>query len=291
MTLTDPAARLGHSARQEACPRPTPATGRRQLLRVGVRSAALATAGVVAGAGGGAAVAHHLDTHLKPTARVAPRPNERGLLGARVLFQGPPQQRLACVTFDDGPDPRWTPLVLDLLAEIDVRATFFVLGEAVQTRPELVARQVQAGHEVGVHNWVHTDVYGVEVEQLRDSVDRTIAVIQEAGAPRPRLWRPPYGRVDAPALMVAAERDLDVLLWSLNSPSAAAAEAVAEKAGPGSVILCHDGRTQPTEALLRAMVRSLAVLKARGLELVTGSQMLAATQAEPGKGASPAATH
>lgn len=234
------------------------------------------------GASGGAAAAHHLDIHLKPTARVAPRPGQRALLGARVLFQGPPDQRLACVTFDDGPDPRWTPLVLDLLAEIEVRATFFVLGEAVQARPELVARQVEAGHEVGVHNWVHTDVYGVEVEQLRDSVDRTVAAIQEAGAPRPRLWRPPYGRVDAPALMVAAERGLDVLLWSLNSPSAAAAAAVADKAGPGSVILCHDGRTQPTEALLRAMARSLATLKARGLELVTGSQMLAASQAQVG---------
>lgn len=239
------------------------------------------------GAGSGAALAHHLDTHLRPTDRVAPRPAERGLLGARVLFQGPADQQLACVTFDDGPDPRWTPLVLDLLAEIGVPATFFVLGQAVQAHPGLVARQVQAGHEVGVHNWVHTDVYGVEVDQLRDSVDRTITAIQEAGAPRPRLWRPPYGRVDAPALMVAAERDLDVLLWSLNSPSAAAAEAVAQKAGPGSVILCHDGRTQPTEALLRAMARSLAELQSQGLELVTASQMLAASRAEAGEGADP----
>ncbi|SPT52405.1 Bifunctional xylanase/deacetylase precursor [Actinomyces bovis] len=255
------------------------ATGRRQLLRAGLRNASLVTAGVVAGSAGGAAAAHYADTHLDPTDRVAPKPTTAGLFGVQVLFQGPPEQQLACITYDDGPDPRWTPLVLDILAQLNIPATFFVLGEAVQAHPELVAREVAAGHEVGIHNWVHTDVYSVGVDELRGSIDRTIKAITAAGAPSPRLWRPPYGRLDAPALMVAAERDLDVLLWGLNSPSPSAAAAVAQKAGPGAVILCHDGRTQPSEPLLRAMGESLAKLKEQGLRFVTGSQMLAASTA------------
>ena len=244
--------------------------GRRGVLRAGLAGAAA----LAVGGGVGAGAVRYSDTHLSPTARVAPRPDEPGRYAARVLFQGASERAQACVTFDDGPDPRWTPLVLDILADLGVPATFFVLGEAVAAHPELVAREAEAGHEVAIHNWVHTDVYGVEVGELRDSVDSTIMAIQDAGAPRPSLWRPPYGRIDAPALMVAAERGLDVLLWSEHTPTAQAAADVAGTAHAGSVILCHDGRTQPDEELLRAMGESIAVLRARGLAFVTGSRML-----------------
>ena len=175
-------------------------------------------------------------THLPPTARVAPRPAKPGRYATRVLFQGSSDRGEVCVTFDDGPDPRWTPLVLDILAELGAPATFFVLGEAVAAHPELVAREAEAGHEVAIHNWVHTDVYGVEVDELRDSVDRTITAIQDAGAPRPALWRPPYGRIDAPALMVAAERGLDILLWSEHTPTAQLAADVTGTAHALSLI-------------------------------------------------------
>lgn len=253
--------------------------GRRRVLRSGLGGAAALAAGAVATAGSAAALTHYLDGRRSPTFRVAPRPAAPGLLGARVMFQGPPDQARACVTFDDGPDPRWTPMVLDILAQAGVKATFFVLGQAVQAHPELLAREVAEGHEAGVHNWVHTDVYGAEPDQVRADVERTIEAVQAAGGPRPSLWRPPYGRVDAPALMVAAQLGLDLLLWSINSPSAARAAQVAQLAGNGSVILCHDGRTQPTQALIEAMGQSLVDLKARGLEFVTGSQMLAAPTA------------
>ncbi len=253
--------------------------GRRGLLRSGLGGAAALVAGAVATSGSAAAVTHYLDGRRSPTYRVAPRPDTPGLLGARVLFQGPPEQPRACITFDDGPDPRWTPMVLEILAQAGVKATFFVLGQAVQDHPGLLAQEVAQGHEIGVHNWVHTDVYGAEPDQVRADVQRTIEAVQAAGGPRPTLWRPPYGRVDAPALMVAAQMGLDLLLWSLNSPSAARAAQVAQLAGNGSVILCHDGRTQPTEALLEAMGQSLVALKAKGLEFVSGSEMLALPRA------------
>ena len=110
-------------------------------------------------------------------------------------------------------------------------------------------------------------------------MDRTIAAIEAAGAPRPGLWRPPYGRIDAPALAVAAERGLDLLLWSEHTPSAEHARALTTRAHAGSIILCHDGRTQPSRELLEAVGQSLIALADRGLTFVTGSQMLAATLA------------
>ena len=133
-----------------------------------------------------------------------------------------------------------------MLARLQVRATFFVLGSAVEAHPELIAREVAEGHEVAVHNWVHTDVYGVSFSELSDSVNRTCEAIVAAGAPSPRLWRPPYGRVDAPAMMVASRKRMDLLLWSVHTPSTAEAAAVKDLAGAGSVVLCHDGRTQPS---------------------------------------------
>ena len=244
--------------------------GRRRVLRAGLAGAAT----LAVGGGAGASAVRYADTHLSPTARVAPRPTEPGRYATRVLFQGSPDHDKVCLTFDDGPDPRWTPMVLDMLAELGASATFFVLGEAVAAHPDLVARQAETGHEVGVHNWVHTDVYGVEVDALRDSVDRTITAIQDAGAPQPALWRPPYGRVDAPALMVAAERDLDILLWSEHTPTAQLARDVADTAHAGSVILCHDGRTQPNEELLRAVGESISALQGQGMTFVTASRLM-----------------
>ena len=260
------------SSSTESQPSPAPRESRRGLLG----RAALATTAGVLGAGAGAGATHWRDTHLSPTARTAPRPAGPGsALGTRVVFQTDGKSGKLALTFDDGPDPRWTPRVLDMLARLQVRATFFVLGSAVQAHPELIARQVAEGHEVGVHNWVHTDVYGVSFSELNDSVDRTCEAIEAAGAPSPRLWRPPYGRVDAPAMMVASLKKMDLLLWSVHTPTAAAADAVKDVAGAGSVVLCHDGRTQPSEGLFSALEGGLRSLLERGLTVTTGSDLLA----------------
>ena len=260
------------SSSTESQPSPAPRESRRGLLG----RAALATTAGVLGAGAGAGATHWRETHLSPTARTAPRPAGPGsALGTRVVFQTDGKSGKLALTFDDGPDPRWTPRVLDMLARLHIQATFFVLGSAVQAHPELIARQVAEGHEVGVHNWVHTDVYGVSFSELSDSVERTREAIMAAGAPSPRLWRPPYGRVDAPAMMVASLKKMDLLLWSVHTPTAAKAAAVKDTAGAGSVVLCHDGRTQPSEALFTALEGGVRSLLERGLAVTTGSDLLA----------------
>ena len=272
-SLPDDGARdTAPSSSTESQPSPAPRESRRGLLG----RAALATTTGLLGASAGAGVTHWRDTHLSPTARTAPRPAGPGsALGTRVVFQTDGKSGKLALTFDDGPDPRWTPRVLDMLARLRVRATFFVLGSAVQAHPELIARQVAEGHEVGVHNWVHTDVYGVSFSELSDSVDRTCEAIVAAGAPSPRLWRPPYGRVDAPAMMVASLKKMDLLLWSVHTPTAAKAAAIKDAAGAGSVVLCHDGRTQPSEALFTALEGGVRSLLERGLAVTTGSDLLA----------------
>jgi len=162
-----------------------------------------------------------------------------------------------------------------MLARLQVRATFFVLGSAVEAHPELIAREVAEGHEVAVHNWVHTDVYGVSFSELSDSVNRTCEAIVAAGAPSPRLWRPPYGRVDAPAMMVASRKRMDLLLWSVHTPSTAEA---APRQGPAGGRAGGGGarrRPQPSAPLFAALEGGVRSLLERGLTITTGSDLLA----------------
>lgn len=247
-----------------------PRPGRRSVLRATVVGAASAGAGAAAGVG----AAQYRHQHLSPTERVSPVPSP-GRRRTEVVLQASPSAGAVSLTFDDGPDPRWTPLVLDMLAELGATATFFVLGEAVEVHHDLVARQVAQGHEVAVHGWEHLGVERYEPEELRRAVERTCAAIEEAGAPRPALWRPPYGRLDAPALWTASETGLDVVLWGVNTPGAAEAARVAERATAGTIVLCHDGRSQPSEALFTALADSLRRLRDGGLEIVSASELLA----------------
>lgn len=245
------------------------------------RRRALAVAGALAagtiGAAAGAGATHWYDGRRSPTFRVAPLPSEAsGRRDAMTTFRAAPGKGAVALTFDDGPDPRWTPVVLDMLSRLGAKATFFVLGEAAQAHPELIAREVAEGHEVAVHNWVHTDVYGASPDELGAGLDRTIDAIASAGAPTPSLWRPPYGRVDAIALAAAADRDLDLVLWSLHTPGAAAAKEVGESAQDGAIILCHDGRSQPYTELMEEVGRSVERIQSRGLRVVSAGQLLGA---------------
>ncbi|WP_366180128.1 polysaccharide deacetylase family protein [Actinomyces timonensis] len=245
------------------------------------RRGALRVAGVLAagtiGAAAGAAGAHWHDGRRSPTFRVAALPEDgSGRRAASTTFRAAPGTGSVALTFDDGPDPRWTPVVLDMLSRLGAKATFFVLGEAARAHPDLIARETAEGHEVAIHNWVHTDVYGASPDELGQDIDRTIEAITSAGAPKPSLWRPPYGRVDAVALAAAADRGLDLVLWSLHTPGAAAAKEVGDAAQDGAIILCHDGRSQPYAGLLEEMGRSVERIQSRGLRVVSAGELLRA---------------
>ncbi|QKD79976.1 MULTISPECIES: polysaccharide deacetylase family protein [Actinomyces] len=262
-----------------------PATGVAEQGRDGAaahssRRGALRVAGMLAagtiGAAAGAAATHWHDGRRSPTFRVAALPADgSGRRAVSTTFRVAPGTGSVALTFDDGPDPRWTPVVLDMLSRLGVKATFFVLGEAARAHPDLIAREAAEGHEVAIHNWVHTDVYGASPDELGRDIDRTIEAITSAGAPKPTLWRPPYGRVDAVALAAAADRGLDLVLWSLHTPGAAAAKEVGQAAQDGAIILCHDGRSQPYAELMEEMGRSVERIQSRGLRVVSAGELLA----------------
>jgi len=118
------------------------------------------------------------------------------------------------LTFDDGPNPAWTPRLLDILAAGKVKATFFVLGERAKLHPELVQRTAAAGHLVGNHSWDHPNLAHSSPEVIREQLNRTQNMLEQiVGAPV-KFFRPPYGARRPAVFRIAREMGLNVVLWN-----------------------------------------------------------------------------
>jgi peptidoglycan-N-acetylglucosamine deacetylase len=163
------------------------------------------------------------------------------------------------LTFDDGPDPTFTPQVLARLAELDVQATFFMCGAAAARHPELVRLVVDAGHTIGGHTWHHVDVRGLGEAAWQAQVERTHELLADLTGRPVRYFRPPWGDYDRRALQRLEEREVLPILWSgwgrdweRTEPAGIVAE-VRRGLRPGAVILLHDacGDALAPDATLR----------------------------------------
>ncbi|HEX3911457.1 MAG TPA: polysaccharide deacetylase family protein [Solirubrobacteraceae bacterium] len=209
-----------------------------------------------------------------------------GLAAAVPALRGPlgVEDRTAdgcgfALTFDDGPHAQGTPAVLALLAEADVRATFFLVGEQVQRNPSLAREILAQGHGVGLHCQRHRNLLRLAPAQVRVDIDRAEAAIGEATGLAPTLYRPPYGVLNAAALRLARTRGWRTLLWShwgRDWERRATAESIARRvtdgAGEGAVLLLHDADDYSAPGSWRntvaALPRVLEVLAERGLSAV-----------------------
>ena len=182
------------------------------------------------------------------------------------------------LTFDDGPDAVSTPVLLDELAALDARATFFLLGENVRRAPDVVRRLVAEGHEIAVHGWHHRNSLRVLPGELRASLERALDVIEGVSGVRPTLYRPPYGAVTLGTLRAARSLGLTTVLWGAwgvdwapDATPASVQRALAPDLAGGVTILLHDsdctssrGSWRSTLGALRPVVEGL---RARGLEV------------------------
>jgi len=176
------------------------------------------------------------------------------------------------LTFDDGPDPRWTPAVLDALAAHGLRATFFVVGRSAQAHAALLRRVTEAGHALGNHTWSHRHPWTLaRADAVREVVQAAQAIADAAGAP-PRLFRPPFGRRRPCMSAAAAEMGARTVMWSrsavdwgpLANPAGIARRLA--RVRDGETILLHDaarGSNRP-ECMLAVLPQFLARLQGEG---------------------------
>lgn len=157
-----------------------------------------------------------------------------------------PAAGVAALTFDDGPDPVFTPRLLDALDAAGAGATFFVVGERIPGNEELLAEIERRGHEIALHGMTHRRHDGLDEAEARAELEDGLVAIAAAGVARPRWYRPPYGG-SSPALgRFCGELDLGLAYWSTWGqdwePLAASriAELVLRDLDDGAVILLHD---------------------------------------------------
>ncbi|MEV8506994.1 bifunctional polysaccharide deacetylase/glycosyltransferase family 2 protein [Actinoplanes sp. NPDC051475] len=205
--------------------------------------------------------------------------------GDAVSSRGMPARTIA-LTFDDGPDPRWTPRILDVLARHRAHATFFQVGSQVNEHPGLARRVLAEGHEIGSHTFSHAGMPGLADRRLDAELTLTANAVAAATGRRPVLLRPPYSSVPS-AVTVAEQRahqraaeagyllvltDLDTGDW--RRPGADAIVAAAQPEGDtGAVVMMHDSGGDRAQTVA-ALDRLIPALQAKGYRFVTVSEGL-----------------
>jgi len=171
------------------------------------------------------------------------------------------------LTFDDGPHREGTPAVLEVLARHGVRATFFLVGEQVRRHPSLVSELLAAGHDLGLHCDRHRNLLRLTPWQVREDLARAEDAIAAAAGGPVRLYRPPYGVLNAAALTQARGRGWRTLLWrrwGQDWRADATPEGVARRvslgAAPGDVLLLHDADDYSAPGSWRRTVRALPLV-------------------------------
>jgi peptidoglycan/xylan/chitin deacetylase (PgdA/CDA1 family) len=203
------------------------------------------------------------------------------LLGELVTHVGTPQKVVA-LTFDDGPSSEYAQQVVNVLEAHDATGTFFVIGADAAKDPAALKTLVAAGEEIGNHTWDHPRLLAMSQGAIADEIERTDAVIREAGYEGPILVRPPNGKRLLAAPWYLWRHDRTTVMWSLEPDSIrdiaddpdAMVEHVRDNVQPGDIILMHvmyEGR----DASRQALPRILEALADDGYRFVTVSQLLA----------------
>jgi len=204
------------------------------------------------------------------------------LLPARATRRGPGAGRRIALTFDDGPDPAWTPKIAEQLTARDVRGTFFMVGQRAAAHPDAVRVLVDAGHEVASHGWSHRSLWACGPRRTADQVLRAQARLAELSGRAPRFFRPPWGMFNTALFGVLRRADLRCVLWSIQPeglrPRAPDAQAayVLDHAHPGAIVDLHDADGAPgaPERLAAALPAMIDGLRARGYTLTTLTDLL-----------------
>jgi peptidoglycan/xylan/chitin deacetylase (PgdA/CDA1 family) len=217
-----------------------------------------------------------------PTQKSASTPTQTPLPApvlAYPLYSGNAHLPEIALTFDDGPNPIYTPQILALLQEYRVKATFFDVGYLVTDYPNLVRQEYSAGNSVGNHSWSHPELTLLSASAIWSQLTRTSTAIQATIGVRPTLFRPPYGAINGTVLAEANYLGVTTVLWNDSAGDWALpgvsviASKILRQAGNGAIILLHDGGGNRSQSVA-ALPIIITALEHRGFTFVTIQQMV-----------------
>jgi peptidoglycan-N-acetylglucosamine deacetylase len=189
-------------------------------------------------------------------------------------------EKAIALTFDDGPNPRYTPAVLDLLERHGATATFFTIGTNVDRHPDLARRIAAAGHELANHTHAHPNVEDLSFDEVRREIAAGAASVEAVTGAPSRWFRPPRGMVTGAVVAAAAAEGHDVTMWSLTrgGPSVpddddrAVLASMVGDLHPGAVVVLHDGIGVGDDARPKLVTRRDAELRALDGFLAAGAE-------------------
>ena len=220
--------------------------------------------------------------HSAQSAIVIRRGLRRSLNAGKKPAQ-PTTKSVFCPTFDDGPHPCFTDQVLDLLATIGWKATFFVLGSCVRRYPEAARRIAAEGHELGLHGLFHEDLTKCTYREISGAIRNSRQLVEDCMGVKMRWFRPPFGRCSALIRETCEEEGLSLARWDVSSKDWTghgfrdSVSAVAARGLIGKVLLFHDGSGDPPETLkaIEVLGRISRSLHFRGVTLSDAAERLA----------------
>lgn len=198
-----------------------------------------------------------------------------------ILYKGETPQKMVALTFDDGPDQRFTPQVLDVLNKYHVKATFFLLGSRVAKYPHVAKRIIDEGHVVGNHTYWHPQLTKTGVHNMKWEISRTEQAIKTATGYKTKLFRAPYGALNEEQVQKLKNLGYRGIGWSIDTEDWKGLTAkqitnnVGEHVHSGDIILMHSAGhwTQDLSGTVRALDRIIPMLKREGYTFVTIPQL------------------
>ena len=251
-----------------------------------IRGALLGGAGAAVGVAGAPAVRSLCGWDRPPiTGGYAAAADDLGAVAhtdVTVRYRGRTEEKLVAFTFDDGPAPRWTPDVLDVLDRMAAPATFFMVGEQLERHHELIRGRMDR-HAIGNHSWSHPDLATLDLAAVHDELQRAHDAIRRHTGRTPDLFRPPFGHLGGSTVLAADRMGYDIVLWSdemhersFGGDPQAQATFIVDSVRPGSIVLAHDAGDDRRLITVRGLATMIEGLRRRGYRLVTVPELLAA---------------
>ncbi|SFK71435.1 Peptidoglycan/xylan/chitin deacetylase, PgdA/CDA1 family [Paenibacillus sp. 1_12] len=193
----------------------------------------------------------------------------------------PVSSKRIALTFDDGPDEVYTPRILDILKENQIKATFFVVGIQSAKYPQILKRIHEEGHAIGNHSWDHADLSKISLERIQQEIKDTDVLIEKTIGIKPTMVRAPYGAVSDKLKKLLAQSNRPLVGWSIDprdwagTSAAGILQNVKSHTKPGAIVLMHSfgGKNGNLDNTVEALPEMIAQLKLDGYQMVTVPQL------------------
>ncbi|EFU41598.1 polysaccharide deacetylase family sporulation protein PdaB [Paenibacillus vortex V453] len=220
---------------------------------------------------------HVVADHVPSASKGRDYYEERG----EIVWEVPTPSKVIALTFDDGPDAHTTVEILDLLKQYGAKATFFVVGNRVEKHPDIVARELHEGHEIGNHSYTHPPFHNINASKLTSELNRTQEAIFKATGSKTVLFRPPGGSYNESIVRTSKDIGMLTVLWSWHQDTLdwrkpgvnRIVKKVLDNAHNGDIVLMHDFVPTSTQTV-EALSVILPELQKRGFTFVTVSELL-----------------